>query len=81
MRWSTVLEVFEQFLREFLTLKTSRMLYYDGHTRIVGKNEIALQDDAKPASTTLTGFGFVQRKDLKSVPLTGYGSPSPFFSS
>lgn len=43
--------------------------------------EIGFQYDAKPASTTLTGFGFVQRKDLKSVPLTGYGSPSPFFSS
>ena len=50
-------------------------------TKYMGKNEIALHDDVKPASATLTGFGFVQRKDLKSVPLTGYGSPSPFFSS
>ena len=42
---------------------------------------VPFSHDAKPASTTLTDFGFVQRKDLKSVPLTGYGSPSPFFSS
>lgn len=26
----------------------------------MGKNKIALHDVAKPASTTLTGFGFVQ---------------------
>ncbi len=30
----------------------------------MGKNEIALQDDAKPASTTLTGFGFVHERIL-----------------